>query len=1081
MRKTLAVIISLAMIVGLFGIVQVSATTETVSSIERLIQIRDDINSGARTDIDEIIITGDLDFESYAATHYGADPNVLYVDGNYVYNWEPIWQWSGRLHSQSGSVTIRNLYIDPMAAVTDDGTGNFTLNWSQYELNNIGFISVLGGNSEIYGINLQVKHIEGHHNVAAYVGRFEDGYIHDCELSSTGSLLNYGKCGLIIGLAGVGGFAGAAMDMGAGQTYTDTDELGLTTGSGVAKTVIERCTVDQTVQIRAVTLDYLALPEYYSTFMNPNQSHGYIDGNGNVVYPGYTGYTDIVSGLVDVTEEALDASNRIFSLNIFPGSPFSYKEYVYVNGVLQYDNSGSILEQHYQDVGGCFAGGICGIATDNGVRIHDCENNGYVRAMIMGAGGIAGITVHSAMITDCRNTDKAYVAGGTFCNSRYLQTILDGKMDNEIINQLYEINGNHGDDHLGYDFNHDGAFNDADLDYCCSDDVGGIVGLGLAGTIIERCSNEGYVETEGRAGGIAGRLDGPYRYEYPGVSPCWYSRVTNCFNTGHVYSDTETGGIVGLSSMYYEETAHYTDTVNIICPYCGNGSGTETVHGFCDNTIENCYNIGEVENCNAGGPPHNLTGHLSYGGIAGTNHGVISNCYSWADYLIESRIPTYASICGDNFGLIDHCFGGTPVAHYSGSIPNNGNPQGLTPGICTNYRQFSFATGVPATIQPGNISGSTDMKTELNAFVTSHHYGRYQYAFMEFAYADYPYLLWVDDVQNGYIPFGKSYPDTTSSTADYTRYNVSIPRTYAPVGYSLTLDGDIGMNCYIAIDEPLDDCRAVFSVKTRTGTTEFVSYLDPAKFDYADGTLCYKFTCPVAAAQIDCEIKGYVINGETVGDIFTCSVNEYIDLANNSPEYQNNQDLMNLMGSLADYGYYANAMFRASDDFEAPAAVGNYYDDPFRVTSADLAAYGNNEITDGENGVDFYGSSLVLLSKTSLRYYFTVPKGRSIDEFAFRYYAEGSEEKITVDPVQKGSLWYVEIAGIESDNLDKTYFVEVTDADGNDVCNRWGYSALAYAYTALYLYETEQYNVRLALICKALYLYNVYADAYFSN
>ena len=115
----------------------------------------------------------------------------------------------------------------------------------------------------------------------------------------------------------------------------------------------------------------------------------------------------------------------------------------------------------------------------------------------------------------------------------------------------------------------------------------------------------------------------------------------------------------------------------------------------------------------------------------------------------------------------------------------------------------------------------------------------------------------------------------------------------------------------------------------------------------------------------------------------------------------------------------------------------------------------------------------MLLTKTSFRHYFTLPEGKSIDDFAFSL-SKSDDEEIPLTPVKKGSGYYVEISGIPAAEISKKQLVLVKDANGN-VVNTWNASVLSYAYAALNANMSEALNNAV----KALVLYYVASSNYF--
>ena len=295
--------------------------------------------------------------------------------------------------------------------------------------------------------------------------------------------------------------------------------------------------------------------------------------------------------------------------------------------------------------------------------------------------------------------------------------------------------------------------------------------------------------------------------------------------------------------------------------------------------------------------------------------------------------------------------------------------------------------------------------------------------------------------------------------------------------HSLSLNGDIGVNFYAEVPQATADVYATFTVDGKTVQTP----IDLNNFKMSGETKQYKFTCSVAAAQIDTPITGKIVNGAAQSEEFTYSVQTYLTEAQQT--MADNAAFMALAGSLATYGYYANALFSYNDGFTRHAL---FDDSGFAaVTAASLADY-EEEIRAQENAVIYVGTSLVLRTETAIRHYFRLPAGKTVDDYRFLC-RDTKDETIDITPVRSGSYYYVEIPNIESANLGSICTLAVVpdvstsqEAQGQNA--RWKYSAMSYVRKALARYEANDPAIsdELANAVKALTLYYQAADAYFS-
>ena len=211
----------------------------------------------------------------------------------------------------------------------------------------------------------------------------------------------------------------------------------------------------------------------------------------------------------------------------------------------------------FGDSGVC-VGGILGEASSTSVSIRNCTNRGNVD----GYDNVGGISGTTGTIENCFNygnvtshynyyDEYSCVGGISGCDGNVKNCYNSGKID-------------------GY--------------Y-----AGGIVGEADVYNLISECWNAGHVRGEGYVGGVLG-------YGHYGTGS-----VTNCYNTGEIYSsNSRSGGIVGFTDAYIPE-AYYADGGVIdycynlgkvgnagICGYMGNDSS------YADSYICNCFNFGEA-------------------------------------------------------------------------------------------------------------------------------------------------------------------------------------------------------------------------------------------------------------------------------------------------------------------------------------------------------------------------------------------------------------------------------------------------------------------------------------------------------
>ncbi len=313
--------------------------------------------------------------------------------------------------------------------------------------------------------------------------------------------------------------------------------------------------------------------------------------------------------------------------------------------------------------------------------------------------------------------------------------------------------------------------------------------------------------------------------------------------------------------------------------------------------------------------------------------------------------------------------------------------------------------------------------------------------------------------------------ETVTADADYTAYfSENEKGAIDLVAHSLTLGGDIGVNFYFRFADVTDDIYTQFTVDGKTVTVP-ISESREQLLD--DGTTAYRFTCNVAAAQIGETITGRVYAGGNSLE-FEYSVYDYLTELSEDPEYMQNADLESLARAVAVYGYYANELFGYYE--LAPHTL--FDSSGMQDVTAQSLAQSEPVLSNTDGEINYVGSTLVLRTKTAIRHYFTLPEGKTIDNYTFALGEGESAEYLT--PVLKGRYYYVEIPDIPSAELGDETTVTVLNGEDTAV-STWRYSALSYAYLVLGIYENGGTDVsaELADAVKALVLYYYSAAEYF--
>ena len=284
-------------------------------------------------------------------------------------------------------------------------------------------------------------------------------------------------------------------------------------------------------------------------------------------------------------------------------------------------------------------------------------------------------------------------------------------------------------------------------------------------------------------------------------------------------------------------------------------------------------------------------------------------------------------------------------------------------------------------------------------------------------------------------------------------------------GYSLSLDGDIGVNFYMELDQSvIEDTGAYMHFTLPDGSISdvYLTDTDNCRTDTTTfpGKTYYVFKCNVAAKEMTDTIKAQIVlgNGST-GMLYEYSVKQYAEAI--TARESENTALCNLVDAMLYFGTVSQNAF--GHNTENPADGGKGY------TGAEWNYNSSFEKPDLTNeGIEYYGSSLMLETKVSERHYFKVTG--DINDFAFTI--DGK----SVVPVQyEGDpyYWYIQSDQIKAEDLGKSFKIEVIK--GTKTIISYDYSPMDYVSLIFVKYDTtNNWHIQ----AKALYWYWKAAAAY---
>ena len=269
------------------------------------------------------------------------------------------------------------------------------------------------------------------------------------------------------------------------------------------------------------------------------------------------------------------------------------------------------------------------------------------------------------------------------------------------------------------------------------------------------------------------------------------------------------------------------------------------------------------------------------------------------------------------------------------------------------------------------------------------------------------------------------------------------------MGYSVSLDGSIGVNFYMELDDSVAaNENAYMQFTLPNGDTPKVPVSEAAQ-KTVGGKTYYVFKCNVAAKEMTDTITAQMIDGEKSGKEYTYSVKDYADyLLERTEENEEYEKAAPLVKAMLNYGAYSQTYF----DIDGTAANAGLDDADKALDNATIPAkFEYDDNADLPEGVTFEGATLSLKSETTLSLYF-----KGLPE-----HTEFTCGDKTVETVKNGSYVVARIRGIRANELENNFTVTFK---GGSVT----YNAMTYCCNVL---NSDTDDTALQDVCKALYLY----------
>lgn len=235
------------------------------------------------------------------------------------------------------------------------------------------------------------------------------------------------------------------------------------------------------------------------------------------------------------------------------------------------------------------------------------------------------------------------------------------------------------------------------------------------------------------------------------------------------------------------------------------------------------------------------------------------------------------------------------------------------------------------------------------------------------------------------------------------------------VEWNVNVGGDISANFNIVMTEKVLSDDSAKILVSYNNTTKEVSKSDWKKSTTTDGVACVQLPVDMIAPQMNDEITIQVVSDNGSGGEQTFTIREYAEAIVNG---NFDDEVKNLAKHMLNYGAKAQTYFNYNADDLANKNVGEPSNMEVVPNDGERAKTPNPV-----EGISFYGTSLVLNSQTTLRFYFTLSDGKNISEYSF------GELKVQSKNISGTMMYFVDIVDIAPDKLGETYSVSVNNKE----------------------------------------------------
>ena len=222
-----------------------------------------------------------------------------------------------------------------------------------------------------------------------------------------------------------------------------------------------------------------------------------------------------------------------------------------------------------------------------------------------------------------------------------------------------------------------------------------------------------------------------------------------------------------------------------------------------------------------------------------------------------------------------------------------------------------------------------------------------------------------------------------------------------------SLNGTIDLNIYVVLSENLMDEEDAF-VRFSYGSKVVDVPIAQGVESVSNGILRYRYSCPMYAKEVSEIVTVQVMKGdEAIGSALEYSIVTY---CMNRINKSTNPAQVALCKALLNYAAAAQISLNYNTENLANAQLAEA--DKILPDGIDVSGYAASNVG-SETGIKTKSATLMLESEVSVRVYFTLEEGYTVDDFVFTI-----DGKV-VEPQKNNTGWFIETDGIAAKNLDQ--------------------------------------------------------------